>query len=109
MTIYEFILKYSKYGKELFESKEIILKMRRMTDEDKTKFLKSYDEKRKPKKKNRIRVRKKVDNKKEKAYNNKTNGEKNEAKSVSDKRKRKTASKSTSDWCWDGLVLLSRK
>ena len=95
MTIYEFILKYSKYGKELFESKEIILKMRRMTDEDKTKFLKSYDEKRKPKKKNRIRVRKKVDNKKEKAYTDKTNGGKSEAKSVPRKRKRKAPSEST--------------
>lgn len=109
MTIYEFILKHSKYGKELFESKEIILKMRRMTDEDRLKFLKSYDEKRKPKKKSRIKATKKVDNKKEKVYTNKTNGEESETKSVPGKKRRKTTSKSTSDWCWDGFILLPRR
>ena len=94
MTIYEFILKHSTYGKELFESKEIMLKLRRMTDDDKLEFLKQWDEKRKPKPK---RTRKKVDNKKEKAYTDKTNGGKSEAKSVPRKRKRKTTSKSTQD------------
>ena len=94
MTIYEFILKHSTYGKELFESKEIMLKLRRMTDDDKLEFLKQWDEKRKPKPK---RTRKKVDNKKEKAYNDKTNGGKSEAKSVPRKRKRKTTSKGTQD------------
>ena len=94
MTVYEFILKHSTYGKELFESKEIMLKLRRMTDDDKLEFLKQWDEKRKPKPK---RTRKKVDNKKEKAYTDKTNGGKSEAKSVPRKRKRKTTSKSTQD------------
>ena len=94
MTIYEFILKHSTYGKELFESKEIMLKLRRMADDDKLEFLKQWDEKRKPKPK---RTRKKVDNKKEKAYTDKTNGGKSEAKSVPRKRKRKTTSKGTQD------------
>lgn len=94
MTIYEFILKHSTYGKELFESKEIMLKLRRMTDDDKLEFLKQWDEKRKPKPK---RTRKKVDNKKEKAYTDKTNGGKSEAKSVPRKRKRKTTSKGSQD------------
>jgi len=94
MTIYEFILKHSTYGKELFESKEIMLKLRRMADDDKLEFLKQWDEKRKPKPK---RTRKKVDNKKEKAYTDKTNGGKSEAKSVPRKRKRKTTSKGSQD------------
>ncbi|MEK9768803.1 MAG: hypothetical protein VW683_07760 [Betaproteobacteria bacterium] len=94
MTIYEFILKHSTYGKELFESKEIMLKLRRMADDDKLEFLKQWDEKRKPKPK---KTTKKVDNKKEKAYNDKTNGGKSEAKSVPRKRKRKTTSKGSQD------------
>jgi len=94
MTIYEFILKHSTYGKELFESKEIMLKLRRMADDDKLEFLKQWDEKRKPKPK---RTRKKVDNKKEKAYTDKTNGGKSEAKSVPRKRKRKITSKGSQD------------
>jgi len=94
MTIYEFILKHSTYGKELFESKEIMLALRKMNEEERLKFLKQWDEKRKPKPK---RTRKKVDNKKEKAYTDKTNGGKSEAKSVPRKRKRKTTSKSTQD------------
>ena len=53
-----------------------------------------YGTKRKPKPK---RTRKKVDNKKEKAYTDKTNGGKSEAKSVPRKRKRKTTSKGTQD------------
>ena len=92
MTIYEFILKHSTYGKELFPDSLALLKLKRMTDEEKIKFLKDYDKKKKPK-----RTRKKVDNKKEKAYTDKTNGGKSEAKSVPRKRKRKTTSKSTSD------------
>ena len=92
MTIYEFILKHSTYGKELFPDSLTLLKLKRMTDEEKIKFLKDYDKKKKPK-----RARKKVDNKKEKAYTDKTNGGKSEAKSVPRKRKRKTTSKSTSD------------
>jgi len=95
MTIYEFILKHSTYGKELFESKEIMLRLRRMSDEDRLEFLKDYDKKRKPKKK--YTRKKKVDNKKEKAYTDKTNGGKSEAKSVPRKRKRKTTSKGTQD------------
>lgn len=94
MTIYEFILKHSTYGKELFESKEIMLKLRRMADDDKLEFLKQWDEKRKPKPK---KTTKKVDNKKEKAYNDKTNGGKSEPKSVPRKRKRKTTSKGSQD------------
>lgn len=92
MTIYEFILKHSTYGKELFPDSLTLLKLKRMTDEEKIKFLKDYDKKKKPK-----RARKKVDNKKEKAYTDKTNGGKSEAKSVPRKRKRKTTSKSTQD------------
>ena len=46
MTIYEFILKHSAYGEELFTSKEIIYRLRRMTDDDKLEFLKDYDKKR---------------------------------------------------------------
>lgn len=65
-----------------------------MTDDDKLEFLKQWDEKRKPKPK---RTRKKVDNKKEKAYTDKTNGGKSEAKSVPRKRKRKTTSKGSQD------------
>lgn len=92
MTIYEFILKHSTYGKELFPDSLALLKLKRMTDEEKIKFLKDYDKKKKPK-----RIRKKVDNKKEKAYTDKTNGGKSEAKSVPSKRNRKTTSKSTQD------------
>ena len=69
MTIYEFILKHSTYGKELFPDSLALLKLKRMTDEEKIKFLKDYDKKKKPK-----RTRKKVDNKKEKAYTDKTSG-----------------------------------
>ena len=65
-----------------------------MADDDKLEFLKQWDEKRKPKPK---RTRKKVDNKKEKAYNDKTNGGKSEAKSVPSKRNRKTTSKGSQD------------
>ena len=95
MTIYEFILKNSTYGKELFESKELMLHIRKMSDEDKLAFLKDYDKKRRPKRK--YTRRKKVDKPTNKKYTNKTNGGKSEAKSVPRKRKRKTTSKRTSD------------
>jgi len=49
MTIYEFILKHSTYGKELFPDSLALLRLKRMTDEEKIKFLKDYDKKRKPK------------------------------------------------------------
>lgn len=94
MTIYEFILKHSTYGKELFESKEIMLALRKMNEEERLKFIKEWDEKRKPKPK---KTTKKVDKEEELAYNDKTNGGKSEAKSVPRKRKRKTASKSAQD------------
>jgi len=95
MTIYEFILKHSTYGKELFPDSLTLLKLKRMTDDDKLEFLKDYDKKRKPKiKRKRIT---KVDNKKEKAYTDKTNGGKSEAKSIPRKRRRKTTKKSASE------------
>ena len=95
MTIYEFILKHSTYGKELFASKEIIYRLRRMTDDDKLEFLKDYDKKRKPKTK-RKRITK-VDKTKETLYNGKQKGGKNETKSVPRKRRRKTTKKSASE------------
>tara|TARA_R110002020_G_scaffold418004_1_gene627270 strand:+ start:26 stop:313 length:288 start_codon:yes stop_codon:yes gene_type:complete len=95
MTIYEFILEHSTYGKELFESKEKMLQIRKMSDEEKLAFLKDYDKKRKPKRK--YTRRKKVDKPTNKKYTNKTNGGKSEAKSVPRKRKRKTTSKGASD------------
>tara|TARA_A100001515_G_scaffold108616_1_gene89511 strand:- start:1193 stop:1480 length:288 start_codon:yes stop_codon:yes gene_type:complete len=95
MTIYEFILKHSTYGKQLFPDSLTLLKLKKMSDEEKIKFLKDYDKKNKPKRK--YTRKKKVDNNEEKAYTDKTNGGKSEAKSVPRKRKRKTASKSTQD------------
>ena len=95
MTIYEFILKHSTYGKQLFPDSLTLLKLKKMSDEEKIKFLKDYDKKNKPKRK--YTRKKKVDNNEEKAYTDKTNGGKSEAKSVPRKRKRKTTSKSTSD------------
>ena len=95
MTIYEFILKHSTYGKELFASKEIIYRLRRMTDDDKLEFLKDYDKKRKPKTK-RKRITK-VDKTKETLYNSKQKGGKNETKSVPRKRRRKNTKKSASE------------
>lgn len=88
MTIYEFIEKNSEFGKELFSSKEIMLALKKMNEEERLQFIKEWDEKRKPKK---------VDKKEEIAYNNQTNGGDSEAKSVPSKRKRKTASESAQD------------
>ena len=79
MTIYEFILKHSTYGKELFPDSLTLLKLKRMTDEEKIKFLKDYDKKKKPK-----RTRKKVDNKKEKADQSKESDDSNLEDNLSD-------------------------
>lgn len=95
MTIYEFILKHSTYGKELFPDSLALLRLKRMTDEEKIKFLKDYDKKRKPKTK-RKRITK-VDKTKETLYNSKQKGGKNETKSVPRKRRRKTTKKSASE------------
>ena len=94
MTIYEFILKHSAYGEELFTSKEIIYRLRRMTDDDKLEFLKDYDKKRKPKTKRKRTT--KVDKTKETLYNSKQKGGKNETKSVPRKKRRKATSKGAS-------------
>jgi len=93
MTIYEFILKHSKHGEDLFVNKEIMLKLRKMSEQERINYLKEYDKSKKPKR----RRTKKVDKPTNKKYTNKTNGGKSEAKSVPRKRKRKTTSKSTSD------------
>ena len=93
MTIYEFILKHSKRGEDLFVNKEIMLKLRKMSEQERINYLKEYDKSKKPKR----RRTKKVDKPTNKKYTNKTNGGESEAKSVPRKRKRKTTSKSTSD------------
>ena len=90
MTIYEFILKHSKHGKELFTDMAQILAMRKMSEEERIKHLKEYDKSKKPKRKRT----KKVDKPANKKYTNKTNGGKSEAKSVPRKRKRKATSES---------------
>ena len=69
MTIYEFILRNSKYGKKLFSNSMELLKLKKMSDEDKIKYLKEHDKKHKPK-----RTRKKVDKLINKKYTNKING-----------------------------------
>ena len=91
MTIYEFILKHSKHGKELFTDLAQILAMRKMSEEERIKYLKEYDKSKKPKRKRT----KKVDKPANKKYTNKTNGGKSETKSVPRKRKRKATSEST--------------
>tara|TARA_R110001592_G_scaffold190388_3_gene436289 strand:+ start:830 stop:1111 length:282 start_codon:yes stop_codon:yes gene_type:complete len=93
MTIYEFILEHSIYGEELFPDSMTLLRLKKMSDEDKIEYLKEYDKKRKPKRK--YTRRKKVDKPTNKKYTNKTNGGKSETKSVPRKRKRKAPSEST--------------
>tara|TARA_B100000900_G_C20482446_1_gene676066 strand:- start:374 stop:652 length:279 start_codon:yes stop_codon:yes gene_type:complete len=92
MTIYEFILKNSKHGKKLFPNSMELLKLKKMSDEDKIEYLKEHDKKHEPKRKPK---RKKVDKPTNKKYTNKTNGGKSETKSVPRKRKRKAPSEST--------------
>ena len=91
MTIYEFILKHSKYGEDLFVNKEIMLKLRKMSEQERINYLKEYDKSKKPKR----RRTKKVDKPTNKKYTNKTNGGKSETKSVPRKRKCKAPSEST--------------
>ena len=90
MTIYEFILKHSKHGQELFSDIAQILALRKMTEEERITYLKQYDKSKKPKRKRAKKVDKPTNNK----YTDKTNGGKSEAKSVPRKRKRKATSES---------------